>query len=428
MIDLQNDEKPEDSKRRPEQGSARSIFLRLGGFAALPLLSSLAPLLLLPIIARVGGVEGWASVATAQAIGAFGSVMVSFGWTIAGPPRITREKTDVERRRLYRSAFSTRVVMMFVFAPILMAVSAVLASPAHILDAVVMTGAMTLFGLSPAWYCIGLGRPRLIATFEAIPKFLATLVAAAFLLIGYPIWTYPAVLILATVLGLVAFHTTQIESWWPWTKQGAKSVRRTLHTMMIPALVEITGSTYAAMPVPIASATTSLLSTGMFASADKLFRYGMFSISALANALQAWVLEGAIGISRRRHFIAIAAHAVLGLVGLAVLVVAGPWATALLFGDPVKATVDVCIWYGIAFLFLSLTTPLIRNLLIPNGKTAVILTATIISAVVGIPTMIISGISLGSVGVAFGFALSETLILVSILPESIRQMQRVCRA
>jgi O-antigen/teichoic acid export membrane protein len=403
----------------------KTLLLRFGGFAFLPLLSAIAPLLLLPIISRVGGVDGWASVATAQAVGSFGAVAVSFGWNIAGPPQVAKLGPGAQSRDVYARSFGSRMVVFLVLAPILAAVSAFLSAPAFVVDSIAMTTAMLFLGLSPGWYAIGMGQPRFLAVYEAFPKLAATVIAAAFLLLGFSIWTYPALLLIASAGGLLAFHKSQMGSWWPIKGQRAGVKAASIRTMVVPALVDLTGASYASTPLPIVSATGGLVATSMFASADKLYRYGMFGISALANALQAWVLENGSRRPLRRQLAAITAHLVLGLLGLVFLAVAGPLATEILFGSAVAAAAPVCFWFGVSYLSLSAATPLMRNLILPNGRASIILRATVVSAVVGIPTMIVGGMTIGGAGVAFGLALSESLILICILPEALRQLKNL---
>ncbi|PJJ65725.1 lipopolysaccharide biosynthesis protein [Compostimonas suwonensis] len=400
----------------------RRLILRFGGFATLPLLSAVAPLLLLPIIARVGGVDGWASIATAQAIGTFGAVAVSFGWAIAGPPLIAQETSEEQRRASYRRSFSSRMIVFVVALPLLAVLSGVLAAPRYVLDSVLMTVAMAFFGFSFSWFAIGLGRPGLIASFEAVPKVVATLLSAVLLLIGVPIWAYPALLLLASVSGLLLFQRRHIGALLPWMRRADGTLRGSLRIMVVPALVDLSGASYAATPLPIVSATSSFLMTSMFASADKLYRYGLFGISALANALQAWVLDPARPAQHRRQVAAIIAHLVLGTIGMLVLAVGGPWATSLLFGEDVAAAGYVCFWFGMAYLMLSVSTPFMRNLLLPHGRASVILKATVAGAIIGVPIMIWGALTIGGVGVAMGLALSEFVILLGVVPPSLKHL------
>ena len=86
-----------------------------------------------------------------------------------------------------------------------------------------------------------------------------------------------------------------------------------------------------------------------------------------------------------------------------------------MFGPDVAAPRDVCVWYGLAFLFLSVSTPPIRNLLIPAGRVRLVLGWTLGSAVVGLALMVAAAVAGWSAGVAAAMAVSEALLLAGLL-------------
>jgi PST family polysaccharide transporter len=95
----------------------------------------------------------------------------------------------------------------------------------------------------------------------------------------------------------------------------------------------------------------------------------------------------------------------------------GPLATQILFGREVAANFPECVSFGLAFLFVSLSTPLSRNILVPAGQTRLTLFAATIGAVVGLPLMVILGIRTGIAGIGFGLAASQAMIfLILVLP------------
>ena len=88
---------------------------------------------------------------------------------------------------------------------------------------------------------------------------------------------------------------------------------------------------------------------------------------------------------------------------------------------------DVCVWYGVAFLFLSLSTPPIRNLLVPAGKVRLVLGWTLGSAVVGLLLMVGAAVSGWSAGVAAGMAVSEAVLFAGLVVPALRESQAVTR-
>ena len=115
---------------------------------------------------------------------------------------------------------------------------------------------------------------------------------------------------------------------------------------------------------------------------------------------------------RGRQRAGIVAHVALGVVGGAALAGLAPWLTGLLFGRGAKTDSATAGWYGLAFICISWATPLIRNILIPRGKSGIVFRSSILSVVVGLSVMAL-GIKTGHIWmIAMGMALSE---LVSFL-------------
>jgi PST family polysaccharide transporter len=98
-----------------------------------------------------------------------------------------------------------------------------------------------------------------------------------------------------------------------------------------------------------------------------------------------------------------------------VLTVAGPFVSSLLFACKAQATTELCFYYGLAFLFLSASTPFIRNLLIPAGQQHLVLLWTMVSALLGVAAMIWAGMAGNAPGIALGMALSEAVLFVALL-------------
>lgn len=384
---------------------------RLIGFSALPLISSLTPLLLLPIVARLGGAEGWASVAIGQSVGAVGSVIIGYGSMIWGPPAIAAAHYD-EQKATYIQVASFKALVSFLVLPLTTLLILLMCGPRYWLEAVGMGISMSLVGWSPAWYFIGQGKPGPIASFETVPKLIATGIAAVLLLITGVIWVYPLCLIVATAIGLSLFHRRffgrVLLPVSPFNRATLLFFRARLQT----ALVEATGTAYIAAPVPVISFGGSVSEVGSLASGDKIYRYGLFAVSALGNALQGWVLERDALRPYRRHCFAIVFHLLLGLAGLTFLCLFGSWATEFLFGDAVAAGEMMMICYGVAYFAVCASTPFVRNILVPAGRTKVVLLATLLGAFTGIPSMVFLKDLWGAAGVAAGLAASEALVLV----------------
>ncbi|CAM3257024.1 hypothetical protein PSET11_02166 [Arthrobacter ulcerisalmonis] len=392
----------------------KTVLLRLSGFTVLPLLSLITPLLMLPVISNVVGGEGISSVLSGQAIGTFAATIVMWGWNVDGPVAVARATRAEERAFVYAKSIRTRILLLVVVIPASAAVTMLVAVPGFRWEAVAMAWAVACAGMSPSWFCIGLGQPRLLALYDTLPRFVATAAAVPLLLLTNQLWWYTVLVAAASVGALIAFHRrfSPGQNWFP---SNAPASVRELAAQGRTAGISLAGNAYASTPTPIATASTSAAASGSLATADTLYRFGIFTIIALGNAFQGWTIEHGANNRRQRHLAAIVAHSGLGLLGAVILTLAGPFVSSLLFAGKAQATTELCLYFGIAFLFLSASTPFIRNLLIPAGRQNFVLTWTLVSAAFGLAAMVWAGLAGNAPGIALGMALSEAVLFVSLL-------------
>lgn len=391
-------------------------MLRLAGFTGAPILSALAPFIILPVISRIVGPEGWANFSAGQSVGILGMVGVLFGWGVVGPVRVARETSIQERAVILHESIRSRLLTSLIAVPAAGVATFLVSGPSFRLESVAVAVAMTIGGFTPAWFCIGQGNPRALMLFDATPKLAASLISLPIVgLTGQVLW-YPA-LLLGFTIPAFAIHarlTAHGDALGDAEPRGVVSVLRTL----VPtAAIDATGNAYGATAIPIATAGLSASEASSFASADRAYRIAIMAVIAFGNAFQAWVLDPASTDVRRRHRLAILSHLGLGFLGGLALALLGPWATGLLFGAAVAAQPVPSALFGVAFFFLSTTTPLIRNILIPSHHYRVVFGATVAAAAVGLLTML-AGSAAGSAAIiSLGVAASEaTAFVVLVLP------------
>lgn len=397
----------------------RSFLFRLAGFAGAPILSALAPFIILPVVSRLVGQDGWANFSAGQAIGILGMVGVLFGWSVVGPVRVARATSAHERAVILRESMGSRGLTAVVAVPAAAIVTYLICTPDYRLEAVLVAIAMTLGGFSPAWFCIGEGNPRALMLFDAAPKLVASAVALPIILVtGQVIW-YPLLLVLTT-LPCFAAHAIRVGRGHDPAGEPARRPLAVLATLTSTAGIDAAANAYSATPIPIATAGLSSEEASAFASADRIYRIGMLAVIAVGNAFQAWVLDPSAPDRGRRHLLAFGSLAGVGLLGGIAIATFGPWATALLFGPAVAADPVTCLLFGVAFFFISSSTPLIRNLLIPAGRYRLVFGATVASALVGLGTMLAGALSDSAAIIATGVAAAEGVVLLALLAPAIR--------
>ncbi|AZC13468.1 hypothetical protein [Microbacterium sp. ABRD28] len=388
-----------------------NLLRRLLGFSTLPFLGAVLPLVALPIVARIGGVDGWSALNVGQAVGAYAAAVGFVGWNVLGTAMVAVERDADERRHLYARSFYSRAFVVSVLTVPTALVSALLAPDGTRAVAVLFATAGALGGLGISWYGVGISSISTIVLYDLIPRAIATAVAIALVLWTGEILWYGAALLVAACASPLAFHMSSFGRLFPqWV--GAQTVREDIFAFRSAWGVEVVGNLYANAPVPVSAATAGARDVATFSSADRLYRYGLMAIVAAGNALQGWVLEVAPSLRARRHLAAFLLMGGVGAVGVVVLGVLGQPLTALLFGSELIAESATLWWLAAAYFAVASSTPIIRNVLMPARQERAVLLITVVSAIAGLGAMILCGTLFGVAGVAAGLAVGESLTLI----------------
>lgn len=389
------------------------LLARLIGFGTAPMIVAVVPLLVLPIAARIQGAEGWAAIGTGQALGSLLAMISSYGWNVAGGARIAMAEHDEARRDVYAHSFWSRLAVFAVVGGVTAAIAAALVGGAFGGVAALVVLATGLTGLTMSWYAVGTGRARMVLWFEAIPMAVFTAASAAIMQLTGQLVAYPLMMIAGVLVGLAALHVHMYGRVVPPFYVGG--IGRSFRENLPLASADGLGGSYTTAPVPIAQGVVGTQAAAELTSADKLYRVGLTAILIVGNTLQKWVLEASWEAGRtRRHLVALALHLVVGVIGLLVLVLLGPWLTAAFLGEAVAPPASMFPAYGVTYLIISLTTPLIRNVLVPAGRNRVVLLAIVASASVGLPAMFVLGATLGATAIVWGLAVSEVVVLTVV--------------
>ncbi|SDO52433.1 Membrane protein involved in the export of O-antigen and teichoic acid [Microbacterium sp. ru370.1] len=399
------------------------LLARLIGFGVAPMIVAVVPLLVLPIAARIQGAEGWAAIGTGQALGSLLAMISSYGWNVAGGARIAMAEHDDARREVYAHSFWSRLAVFVVGGAVTASVAAALVGGAFGGVAALVVLATGLTGLTMSWYAVGTGRARMVLWYEAVPMAVFTAASAAVMSITGQLIAYPLMMIVGVLTGLAALHLHLFGRIVP--PFHAAGIGRSFRQNLPLASADGLGGSYTTAPVPIAQGVVGTQAAAELTSADKLYRVGLTAILIVGNTLQKWVLEASWEAGRtRRHLVALALHLVVGVVGLLVLVLLGPWLTAAFLGAEVAPPASMFPAYGVTYLIISLTTPLIRNVLVPAGRNRIVLTAIVASAAVGLPAMFVLGASLGATAIVWGLAVSEIVVLTVVGTAALQEIRR----
>lgn len=385
---------------------ATALARRIVAFAGVPFLSLLAPFVFLPVLARMAGAHVWVAIALGQSVGGFAALVAGLGFSTLAPPIVAVASVH-ERRRLLATSLHLRLPVWLVAGTISVIISAILAPEANRGDAAAMAAAMSIAALAPTWFWIGVGRALPILWTEVLPRISATLVAAGILVAGGGVMWYPALLAVAMIAGpaVVYIRIAGAEL----LRVDRPEVVAVLRRHPPAVIAETAAGVYNALAVAIVTSVAPVAQTARYVSGDKAYRIGQYSVSALGNALQGWVVEAREAAIARRMRIVILLHVSLGVLGLAAFGTLGPWVTRVLFGSDVAIDRGISFGFGAAILGITLGTAFGRIGLITIGARRAFMICVVTASAVGATGLVIGGSLWGAVGAAWALGITEVL-------------------
>ena len=392
---------------------------RLFGFSALPLFGSLSAFIALPVVARVYGGAGLASVTLGITIGAIAGYLVEGGWALNGPATIAAADAGARRRR-YVEALAARMWILLAALPIAMLAAAWLA-PAESATAAGSAAATTLAGLTPAWYFVGTGEPGRLFAYDTVWRVLAAVLASLLLVAGAPLVTYPALQVALTLLGqYLAYHRVnerQVSFLPLLAPQRAWPLLRAQSSVGLSRLLS---TVYSALPMSLVTAVNPAAAP-QFAAADRLQRYTLTAVAPVGLLLQAWVPSAAsYDDTRSRVRIALLVEIALAAAVGAAFALTLPLLSALAFGDPLRSSGWAAAWAGLAITFALAVRAISLHVLVLRQAYRWMLAASAAGAVVAVPGVLLLAQGYGYAGGLAAVAGAEAAALAVTVVAAVR--------
>jgi O-antigen/teichoic acid export membrane protein len=391
-------------------GREQALAHRILAFAGLPFLGLLTPFLFLPVLSRLAGADAWLAIAVGQSVGGFAGLVVALGFNTVGPTAVARA-TPQDRPDLLRRSLAPRALVFLPAAAVAAVVAVLLAPQAHRLEAGLMAVALTLFGLSPSWFMVGLGRASRIVLVDILPRLAATLAAAGVLVVTGSAVAYPVLLILATIFSAFGYAAKVVGLRRMFVATGAE-VRATLAGARSALAIELAGGAYNALAVAFVTGVATAAQAASYVSGDKLYRVGQYSASALGNALQGWAVEAGETSFARRVRLALVAHLALGLLGFGAFALVGAPLSGWLFGPHVAIDELTALGFGVAAFNIVVGTGLGRVVLVALGARRQFLASVLVGASFGVPSILLLAAGFGAAGGAWGLAIGESASVI----------------
>ena len=383
-------------------------------------IDQLLPILVIPFLARVLGVEGWGLVAGAQALAIYGIVTVEYGFELAGTRAVARDRGDGARlAELISGIFATQLLLagVIVLATILVGLTV-----PEFRDQPGLLWAALLFavlqGLHPLWFFVGQERIPLIASISVAAKALATVVIFAFVRAPEDGWIVLAAYAGSAGLMTAAGYGLMLRQLRP-GRLNLELVARTLQLgfsmflMRVAVLMHTAGNSFLLLllggPVEVA----------FFAAGEKLCRPAAWLLHPINVALLprlSHLIEHSPDQARTLASLSILVMTAVGVAfGLAIEALA-PWLVDLLFGLPqYQPAVTALRIMALIIPMIVLNAALVSQWLIPHGLDRGLLTVIGSATLINLLLALAIAPRFGAQGMAWVTVLVEGYILIGLL-------------
>ena len=407
-------------------GQAALVGRRVAGFAMVPALSVLSPVLVLPLISHRFGPAGWSAVSIGQGTGGALSVVVGLSWPVVGAHLVASAGNGSARLQLYVDSMVSRLVVLAVLAPLGMIASALLAHD-HRWTAALCALGLTLNGLTVFWYYVGIGTPRQLVVNEALPRLVAATATVALLLTGVGLWIFGALLVGSGAASVLLNYRSIV---------GRRSLRGT-RVRSFPAVMRAVvaqhgvGTASRVMYGVYNTASVSLVAlvapsaVAGYAAIDRLWRTAFNGAAALPQGFAAWV-SGGFPFVRGR-----AARAAAAMTALAVTAFAGLWlilpvGMRLLYSGKAVWTPEERLLAAAVLAVCFLGQALGLVMAVPLGGESAVYLSNTTAACVGVPLIVVLARGHSVAGGLTAVLIAESsVVLVLLLWLALRRPSRV---
>ena len=399
----------------------RKALFRLVSLSLAAALSALSPLVVIPVVSGEFGVPGWTSVAVGQSIGAGAAVLLSFGWSLAGPVAIVGQGR-MRRTHILRNALSSQLMVAAVVIPAASAIAYVVA-PAFQTTALLTAAVTGIFGMLPGWYFLGTKSASRYLAFYTAPQVVGAVLGALLLLVSNNLVVLPIVqlAVVAAWLELVLWVETRSMGI-PRKYFSVGNIRRTLRKQFSLGSTQVASAVYINLPVAIFAASTPI-GLAVFSGGDRLYRFALTALNPLTQTFQTATLHQRGPAMHRSMRKAVATHAGVGLVaGGGFLLVVEP-VSRLLYSGTLHIPFNVAALYAACIVVVMITRSLGANVLAVLRAGRVMMISSSLAAVVALVAIPVLAVRFGAIGGVAAVLIAETVVLVGFLWGILRYVQ-----
>ena len=399
--------------------SLRRVFANAGWLGGLQTLNLGLSLITLPVVTRAFGPSIYGHLAAASAWTGYAALLVTFGFHLTGPKRVSRAAGDVGA--LSQIISSILVAQVLIAAGCLAVFTVVLLSfGAQLGDLTVLAmlfGTAIAMAANPVWMLAGLESFREIAVPQFLIRATSTLAIIALIRDAGDVRTYVAIGLASATINVAATFLLL-------SRKGirarvvpfaavAANIREAFMIFLSSASINI----YTTANVIVVNSLLGATAAGHFALADRIRATLIGGFDAVSQALYPYLCrtigDGTTDFARARKVSFVAIMGASVVVGVA-LAIAAPLIVALLGGEAFAECVTILRIFAFAPFLICLSNILGIQTMLPNDMEKEFGLILALGAAVGLPLLAVFSLSFGVAGSAASYILTEALITLAM--------------
>ncbi|MGP5247004.1 hypothetical protein [Corynebacterium flavescens] len=379
----------------------------MAGFALLPALSAVASLILLPLVARLNGADGWVALVVGQSAGNIVSVVGGLAWFLIGGDRIAKSKSAA-RRKTYWISLYTRFLVLVPAASLAAVYLAIVKAEFYVATLLFMVG-IAGNALSAAWYYAGTGEPSKLVICEGLPRVASYIAAIPCLLLTHNILYYAALTVISQVISFWLNHMVILRGF-ERDPIGLGEVLAELRDQ-VSGLMARFSMALSSSGGPALLGIFAPSALPVFSALDAVSKAGINATGFLPSAFVSWLRGTPSKESQlRRARNAVGFILATSALGICVWQVAGSHIVGFLFDNQVLISSTMVALVGATVFSNLISYSLELLVLVPSGYSKSVFTIQMIVAISGLFAFPF----LGALGALFAFSIYSVMSGVKV--------------
>ncbi|MCL8026272.1 hypothetical protein [Nocardioides bruguierae] len=267
--------------------------------------------------------------------------------------------------------------------------------------------ALSAQGVSNAWFFAGLGQPRKILVFDALPRMLGLIGSIAILSISGSAVAFAGILLLSELL-IVAVVAHRYATF---RKDCLREALASVKDQLPIALSSVAGS-LATRSSPLLVALTDPGAVGQFALAMRILQAARTTLKPVINMLQGWVVRYAASQSKRARTSLIILIGYSAIVAASLVITFGLGLGEKVLGPEISLQEIQVFLIAATVVMVAASSALAIGFLIPDGRQNHAAAAITLGSIISILATIGGSLSLAATGAMLGVLLGQASVLV----------------